>query len=402
MRAHYEKIITVCCFLVLFVNIGFPSTSFNVYQPYIVQLPGVGDSGGSLVLSTRTLVTFFVLFFVDHYYEKLDVRLGATLAMLLTAGGFVLYGLANSLPVLIAGAVVAGSGYGLGGYVVVTLLTNRWYRDGIGAAIGFATIGSGVAGFVVPLVAVRLVEGISLQVSFFVQAATAAALAALVFAFVRNEPADVGLEPYEAKPKEGKAARTKSGHPIGATKIERGFALLACGLVGSCAIGAGAYLSILFVTNGIDPNISATLLAVLAVCLIFAKYFIGELFDRVGTAAGSALALASLFVGMACCCLVGIGGVVAASVAAVFLGMGQSIGSVGISVWSLEFADPENTARSVKNAQLAYSAGGFVSNTFPGFIKELTGTYLTTYVVLLVLVVVTAVIVLSIYRRHRV
>ena len=44
MRAHYEKVICACCFLVLFTNIGLPSTSFAVYQPYIVAIPDVGDT----------------------------------------------------------------------------------------------------------------------------------------------------------------------------------------------------------------------------------------------------------------------------------------------------------------------------------------------------------------------
>ena len=53
MKQNYPKIISACCFLFLFVNVGMPSTSFSVYQPYLVQL--VGDSGGALVLSVRTL-----------------------------------------------------------------------------------------------------------------------------------------------------------------------------------------------------------------------------------------------------------------------------------------------------------------------------------------------------------
>ena len=39
VKSHYEKIIVACCFLSLFVNIGLNSTSFAVYQPYIVSMP---------------------------------------------------------------------------------------------------------------------------------------------------------------------------------------------------------------------------------------------------------------------------------------------------------------------------------------------------------------------------
>ena len=33
VKRHYEKVIALCCFLILFTNIGLPSTSFSVYQP---------------------------------------------------------------------------------------------------------------------------------------------------------------------------------------------------------------------------------------------------------------------------------------------------------------------------------------------------------------------------------
>ena len=46
MKKHYEKVITLCCFLFLFTNVGLTSTSFNVYQPYIIATDGVGDVGG--------------------------------------------------------------------------------------------------------------------------------------------------------------------------------------------------------------------------------------------------------------------------------------------------------------------------------------------------------------------
>ncbi len=107
MRKHYPKVITACCFLFLFVNIGMPSTSFSVYQPYLVALPDIGDSGGSLILSVRTLVTLLAMFVVNRYYNRLDCRLAVTLGCALTAAGFYLYSFATSMPVFLAGGSAA-------------------------------------------------------------------------------------------------------------------------------------------------------------------------------------------------------------------------------------------------------------------------------------------------------
>lgn len=390
--------------MLLFTNVGLPSTSFSVYQHYIVGLPDVGDIGGSAVLSARTFTTLAVLFVVDRYYELLDVRRGAFLATLATAGGFAVYSCASTLPLLLVGAVLTGAGYGLGGYVAVTVLTNRWYRDGIGAAIGIATIGSGVAGIVMPVVVVQIVEAASLQMAFAVTAAIVGVAALAVFSLVRNRPSDLGLSPYEeADGRQRSKARSskRSGEPLGLDRAARAFGLLACGLCGAFAVGSCAYLSVLFTTNGFDAQTAALLISACAVSLTVAKFAVGEAFDRIGTPVGSGMAFASAFAGLVLCCLAPTGSIAVAVCGAVLLGCGMSLGSVGISVWSLEFADASNIARSVKNAQIAFAAGGFVSNTFPGLLKELTGSYVPTYEVFLVLAVATAVIVLGLYRRYR-
>ena len=82
LKQHYEKVICACCFLLLFTNVGLASTSFSVYQPYLVELPGVGHSGGSIVISIRTFISVIAMFFVARYYEKLDCRKGVAFASL--------------------------------------------------------------------------------------------------------------------------------------------------------------------------------------------------------------------------------------------------------------------------------------------------------------------------------
>lgn len=93
VKRHYEKVICVCCFLILFTNIGLPSTSFSVYQPYLVAIPGVGHAGGSVILSVRTFVSLVAMFFVARYYGWLNCRIGAFVASICVAIGFGLYAL---------------------------------------------------------------------------------------------------------------------------------------------------------------------------------------------------------------------------------------------------------------------------------------------------------------------
>ena len=404
MRQHYEKIICACCFLSLFVNVGLSSTAFSVFQPYLTALPGVGDTGASAILGTRILFSVVAMLVVDRYYARLDARWGVALSMLLTAGGFLLYSQATTLPLLLVAAAITGTAYGLGGLVATTMLVNRWFASGIGTAVGFATVGSGVAGIVIPVAVSRIVEAQSLSIAFASVAALAAAFAFIVGAFVRNRPSDLGLSPYESSVAERATARGKrvtgtSGKPL--SKRAYAFVLIAAGCVGAFSMSACAYLAVLLTTHGFDVHFAALCVSIFSVSLTVAKFGVGELFDRVGTAPGSAAVFIVLTISLVLCCLVGSIGTAGVVIAAVALGIGLSLGSVGISVWSLELSDDVRRTQSIKNFQTAYMVGGMVMTVIPGPLKQLTSSYAHAYGLFLVCGLVAAAIILTVYRRYR-
>lgn len=402
MKSHYEKIIVACCFLSVFVNVGLSITAFAVYQPYIVAMPGIGDAAGSIILSTRILVSVFATMLVTRFYEFLEIRVGLVLAMVLTSAAFFVYSAASTLPVFLVGAVLAGISYGLGGMVATAMLVNRWFKSGIGAAVGVASVGSGVAGFVVPVVATSIIEAHSLVAAFVCEGVLSLVLAVVVFLFLRNRPSDLGLEPFEsntAKSDRSKeqAARIRRG--IELSVRERWLVLVAMVMLGAVSMSSFAYLSVLFVSSGFDIRFASVLLSVAGVCLMISKYVTGEMFDRMGTQIASLIMFIVLVVGLVLACLSGLAVPAVAIGAAVCTGTGLSLGSVGLSVWSIELSSLELRAKSIKNCQVAYSLGGFAMNAIPGPLKDLTGTYVTSYTIMLALVFVTAFIILGMYRR---
>ncbi len=176
VKRHYEKVICVCCFLILFTNIGLPSTSFSVYQPYLVAIPGVGHSGGSVILSVRTFVSLAAMFFVARYYSWLNCRIGAFVASIFVAIGFALYSVnTESYFGLCVGSVFTGLGYGLGGMICSTMLIGRWFKTNVATVAGFAAVGSGVAAVVLPPIVVDVVDATSLSAAFGLEALLALA-----------------------------------------------------------------------------------------------------------------------------------------------------------------------------------------------------------------------------------
>ena len=406
MKQHYEKVITLCCFLFLFTNVGLTSTSFNVYQPYIIATDGVGDVGGSLILSIRTLTSLLTIIFVDRYYHALDVRLGVFLASLMTTAGFVIYGFAGNLGGFVAGAIFAGAGYGLGGMVGMTLLISRWFDHGLGGAVGFASLGSGFASILVPLAAVRIIDGQSLQLSFRLEALLALTLGLLVFALLRNRPSDVNAEMKQKNAAKGEPGNrsNRENERAGDPEIpprHRKILLAAMMCVGCMSVGGDTYYSVLLTTNGFDPRFAAFTLSLLGFALTASKMITGKMFDRFGVERSSSLVFLTLIIGFACSCFTPCGSSALGLFAALLIGWGTALGTVGLSVWSLQLADPANREKSIKNAQVAYSLGGFLINAIPGPLRVATGTYVSTYLILFAMAVFASVTVISIYKRYR-
>ena len=313
IKRHYEKVIAACCFLILFTNVGLPSTSFSVFQPYLVDLPGVGNTGGSIIISVRTFMSLIGMLVVGRYYDLLNCRVGAFLASLCVCAGFFLYSQnTGSFIGLCAGSVFTGLGYGLGGMIASTMLINRWFRSNVATVAGIAAVGSGVAAVILPNVAVALIGTYSLSVAFLFESALALVLGVLVFLLLRNYPRDLGLKPYEApegkkagKPGRARAARRNRNVPEKLAPL----VLVAMTFVGCISVGGTSYLAVLFTSEGFSAEGAAALVALCGGCLTVAKLASGVVFDRVGTKRGSMFFFALFIGGTLLLCLSDMGNV---------------------------------------------------------------------------------------------
>lgn len=401
LKRHYHAIIAACCFLVLFLNTGLPSTSFNVYQSYLVQLDGIGDFGGSLIVTVRTFVSLVAVFLVGAYYKKMRLRRGILLASLLTAIGFLIYGLADTLEAYCIGSVFTGLGYGLGGMVAVTVLIGNWYRGHVGTVVGVASMGSSFASIVIPLAMAAVISWTALSTAFLVEAALALAVTVVLAIFLRTGPADLGLQPTEERTTKEGASKEKVH--VGVATIapaQRRLMLVALFLMGASAVVGYSYFSVLMSSSGISLGLTAVLTSVLGVSLSASKLTTGWVFDRIGTLAGSAIFFVLIIAGLVCCTLVPFGQVPMAVAAAVLFGVGSSLATTGVSIWSLELSSEEHRMRLVRSFQLAYAFGGFAFNIMPGIVAEVTGGYALNYLVFAVFMCVCAVLVMAVYRSR--
>ena len=408
---HYHWVVAFCCFLLVFCNVGLPSTSFNVYQPYIVALPGVGDSAGSVVITVRTFVSLLCMFAVARYYELLNCRLGAAIASVFTVACLLLFGFADSFPLLCVASALGGVGYGLGGMVCTTYLIHRWFRTDVGTAVGIAAVGSGVASIVIPVCAEWLIRTFSLSVSFWAEAALAAAIGALTYALLRDNPSDLGMEPY-VNPKwvekhQDEVVHVASGADM---PVDHGVSLPAgphrafifvTMVIGATCVSSANFLGVLLVSEGYDHAFAALVLSTCGLVLTCGKFGMGRIFDIFGGLRGSVIALVTFIIGMVLLCLGAAGNVTLVWVGVVIYAFGLSIGSTGIPIWSLHFSTPEERVKTVRTFQLGYAAGSFLFTMVPGVLKDLVGSYVVSYVIMTAMMAVALTIIVVVYNKYQ-
>ncbi|NBI31973.1 MFS transporter [Enterorhabdus sp. P55] len=421
MRQHYRIVIVACCFCILFINQGLPATSFNVFQSYLVAMPGVGDLGGSLVLTVRSFVSLVAIFFVSAFYRRFSLRVGVAAATAFTAAGFLAYSLARDLALLCLGSVLTGIGYGFGGVVATTMLIGNWYRGHIGTVAGAVGMGSGVASMVMPLAVAAVIARSDLSHAFLMEALLALGLGTAVVALLRSKPQDVGLRPVEepapaAPPAAAAPTRTApepsapaapARHPgkvhVGAATLPRAdkrLMLAAMVLLGAVAIVGNGYFSVLLTSSGIGLETAALLTAVLGTSLTLSKLACGWVFDLAGARKGSLAFFTVLIVGLLLCSLAGPGGAADGFFAAVFFGVGVALATTGVSVWTLELSAPRDRLGMVRDFQVAYAFGGFAFNLMPGALASATGSYAVSYALFAAAAIACALIVGIVYKRR--
>ncbi len=421
MRQHYRIVIVACCFCILFINQGLPATSFNVFQSYLVAMPGVGDLGGSLVLTVRSFVSLVAIFFVSAFYRRFSLRVGVAAATAFTAAGFLAYSLARDLALLCLGSVLTGIGYGFGGVVATTMLIGNWYRGHIGTVAGAVGMGSGVASMVMPLAVAAVIARSDLSHAFLMEALLALGLGTAVVALLRSKPQDVGLRPVEepapaAPPAAAAPTRTApepsapaapARHPgkvhVGAATLPRAdkrLMLAAMVLLGAVAIVGNGYFSVLLTSSGIGLETAALLTAVLGTSLTLSKLACGWVFDLAGARKGSLAFFTVLIVGLLLCSLAGPGGAADGFFAAVFFGVGVALATTGVSVWTLELSAPRDRLGMVRDFQVAYAFGGFAFNLMPGALANATGSYAVSYALFAAAAIACALIVGIVYKRR--
>ena len=285
-RVHYAWVIALVTFVVMLITSGVRAT------PGLFMVPLEAEFGWSRTLISASIAVNIALFgligpFAASVMDRWGLRRVVLGALALMAGAVALSTqMSAEWQFFLLWGVVAGAATGVTAMVLAAVVATRWFDARRGLVMGMlsAANATGQLIFLTPLATV--VESSSWRSAASIVAAAAAVVFVLVWLFMRDRPADVGLRPYGQAADAPGAMPPQAMAPLPALRIAsrtRAFWILAgtffiCGASTNGLIGT--HLISACHDVGIPAVRSAQLLALMGIFDILGTTASGWLTDR--------------------------------------------------------------------------------------------------------------------------
>lgn len=207
--------IVIGAFLSVGVIVGLTN---NLYSLYVIPITtGLGISRGlySMGITVRYIASAFCNLFMGRLYQRFGYRRPTVLLVLLVAASYVGYGTARNAVPLFLGALI----YGVGEYFISTAALSRmlgnWFQSHLGVVTGIVMAASGVGGSALSLVLSGIMESAGWRASLLFAAGLLAAVAVMIFFVMKDQPEELGLQPYHDPERAARRISPKRSPPPG-------------------------------------------------------------------------------------------------------------------------------------------------------------------------------------------
>ncbi len=295
-KRYYALTVLAGC-LFMASAIGACSNSDAVFLTPMAEGLHVGRGAITLYVTIAGLATCLLYPAAFQLQRRFSVRAVTIAGILITAASCAGMGLMKSIVGIYICAVFRGAGVTCYCNNMVALLLNRWFKDRVSTMTGIAFTMAGVSGAVLNPFFTSLILAFGYQAALFVRAGVILLLAlpGAVF-FVREYPADVGLEPYTSHRGSRRPGAIREQHEAPLRAKSCLFFLLAAFMILICAASRLVdQISGYAESIGQGPRIGALLASSYMIGSVLFKLLVGVLDDSIGvlktTAGGLVLAL---------------------------------------------------------------------------------------------------------------
>lgn len=201
-KSNYSRVIIATCALMLFVGLGFCSSSKGIFLNPILHNTGLDRGPYAFSDSFRYITTAVVNIFFGVLIVKLGVKMLVGLGFLALSGSMVLYAVSNQLwSFYIAGALL-GLGLAWTTTTMVGYIINKWVSKNRGTVMGFILATNGLGGALAVNVFTPIIESgaTGYKTAYFIIAMVVALVGVITVLFIKDKKAETD-ETVKKEPK---------------------------------------------------------------------------------------------------------------------------------------------------------------------------------------------------------
>lgn len=401
-KVHYAWIVCIGCGLILFCNAGLTMGGFIVYLPYIAENGHFTNMQTSLLMTVRSLAAVCGTASALRVVQKFELRKTALLSGILGAGSFLVHSVSGNYFVSCIGIIMAGFTYGMGSILISGMIISRWFHKSRALAMGIAVSGTGIAMTIAPPLAAALIAAFGLSWAFRMEAVFIIVVISLATFLVKDAPEKIGLEKYGAsdflQPEAQNENRSdETSEPV-LSRYEYGVMILAVFLIGASE-QAYSQLSMLFHASHYSDEAASMFLSYIGIMIIVGKILYGRIADTLGSFTANGFVFGAMILGIGLCLFAGAGSIPLMFIAMTFFGLSIPLHTVGLTTLAADTASSSDFPNTLKTYQTIFMCGSLVFSIVPGFLADLTGSYVPAYGIIVFITLAAFVIVVQIYKH---
>jgi MFS family permease len=288
-RLHPAWLVAAVAFVALVGAAGFRATPSVMIHPLHAEF-GWPVAAISAAVSVNLLLYGLTAPFAAALMERFGMRrvVTAALALVATGSGLTVF-MRSSVELILCWGVLVGLGTGSMALAFVATVTGRWFVRRRGLVTGVLTAGGATGQLIFLPVLALLTDRYGWRAAALTVAGAACAVVPVVWAWLRDNPKDLGVTAYgavdePAPPGHSGGAAARAVRALGAAARTRPFWLLAGGFA-ICGATTNGLVGTHFVPaahdHGMAETLAAGLLALVGVFDIAGTVLSGWLTDRV-------------------------------------------------------------------------------------------------------------------------
>jgi len=277
----YQWVMVACCFLMIFVALGFGSTPRKLFMVAVPKALELEYGPYSLSETFRYISTAIVNLFFGTLVFKFGPRKLIGSGFVLLSGAMLLLSVAEGLAAIYLGGVLMGVGFTLTSTTMASYVVNLWCKKNKGTMTGLVLCANGLGGAVAMQILSPIISKsvFSYRSAYRLTALIMLAAGVLIVLLFRNAPT-AAVAPGKKQPKnvewEGITLRQALGKPY---FYFAAVCIFLTGMILQSIVGSDAN----HMTHaGLDSASVASALSISALALTGSKFLVGLVYDRKG------------------------------------------------------------------------------------------------------------------------